>query len=220
MKEKIRNQVLALGADLCGFAHVDRFSDAPIGFSPTDIWAGCRSVISIAVALPKGLFEVEPRLIYGRYNGLSCDVMDELALRTAKYVERTYRCKAVPMPCDSPYEYWDAGNMEGRGLVSMKHIAVCAGLGAIGQNGLFMCEAHGNMVTLGCVLCDLELTSDARAAALCVEGCELCAAACPVGAISEGRVNQKLCRQHTYGRTARGFDTVDCNLCRAVCPLN
>ncbi|KAA6328570.1 hypothetical protein EZS27_022547 [termite gut metagenome] len=40
------------------------------------------------------------------------------------------------------------------------------------------------------------------------------------GAIENGRVNQKLCRNNTYGKTKRGFDTVDCNCCRTACPMN
>ena len=32
-------------------------------------------------------------------------------------------------------------------------------------------------------------------------------------------VTQKKCRQNTYGNTARGFDTVDCNKCRRECPM-
>jgi predicted O-methyltransferase YrrM len=42
---------------------------------------------------------------------------------------------------------------------------------------------------------------------------------CPANAIENGTVNQKLCRTHTYGKTKRGFDTVDCNRCRTVCPM-
>ena len=33
----------------------------------------------------------------------------------------------------------------------------------------------------------------------------------------DGSVVQKRCRLNTYGKTPRGFDTVDCNNCRTVC---
>lgn len=64
MKEQIREMVLSCGADLCGIANIDRFDDFPTGFKPTDIDCECKSVISFAVALPKGLSKVNPRLIY------------------------------------------------------------------------------------------------------------------------------------------------------------
>jgi epoxyqueuosine reductase len=37
MKEKIRKLALSAGADVCGFANIDRMTDAPEGFAPTDI---------------------------------------------------------------------------------------------------------------------------------------------------------------------------------------
>ena len=32
---------------------------------------------------------------------------------------------------DGPYEHWDSDKLEGRGLLSMKHMAVQAGLGTL-----------------------------------------------------------------------------------------
>jgi len=102
----------------------------------------------------------------------------------------------------------------------MKHAAVYAGLGSLGKSTLFLNERYGNMVTLGAVLTSLELPSDAIAESVCIENCNKCIEACPVSAIDNGKVNQKLCRENAYGKTKRGFDTVDCNKCRTVCPAN
>lgn len=220
MKEDIRNIVLSHGADVCGFAHIDRFENAPDGYSPTDLYADCRSVISFALALPQGLAKVDPRLIYGHYNFISCPEIDRIAFKSAKEIEKHCRCVAVPLPCDGPYEYWDSGNMEGRGLVSMKHIAVQAGLGSLGKSSLFLSKQYGALMTLGAILTNLDLPSDALTESLCIPNCRKCVDACPVHAIQNGAVNQKLCRNHTYGKTERGFNTVDCNACRIVCPMN
>ncbi len=219
MKEQIRKIVLSLGADLCGFAGVEAFKDAPVGYHPKDIYADCKSVISFAVALPKGLTKVEPRLVYGHYNSLSCTEVDFIAFRAAKAIEAQFKCRVVPLPCDAPYEYWDQENMTGKGLLSMKHIAVLAGVGSIGKSSLLLTKQYGNMVTLGAMLTDLNISSDERSAEICIDGCRRCVDACPVKAIDNGTVNQKLCRENTYGKTARGFDTVDCNMCRISCPL-
>lgn len=220
MKEQIRKIVLSYGADLCGFASTDRFDDAPFGYKPTDIYSECKSVISFAVALPQGLAKVNPRLIYGHFNNISCPETDTVAFKSAKKIEDSFRCTAVPIPCDSPYEYWDSDKMEGRGLLSMKHLAVQAGLGSIGKNTLFMNRHFGNMVTLGAILTDLELQSDTLLESICIDQCRKCIESCPVSAIDNGSVNQKACREHTYGKSKRGFDTVDCNRCRTVCPMN
>ena len=41
----------------------------------------------------------------------------------------------------------------------------------------------------------------------------------PSQALDGQYVNQKKCRTNTYGTNARGFDIVNCNKCRVVCPM-
>jgi epoxyqueuosine reductase QueG len=219
MKEQIRELVLSLGADICGFANIDRFDGAPSGFRPRDIFSACKSVISFGIALPKGLAQVNPRLVYGYYNTFCIHEVDRIAFLSAKSMETAHRCTAVPLPCDSPYEYWDSAKMEGRGLLSMKHIAVAAGLGVIGKSSLLLNNRYGNMLEIGAVLTDLDMPSDPVAENICTVNCRKCIDHCPAGAIANSVVNQKLCRNHTYGKTKRGFDTTDCNTCRTVCPV-
>lgn len=219
MKEQIKQYVLSLGADVCGVANIDRFAGAPAGFHPRDIFPGCRSVLVFGIALPRGLTKVEPRLIYGHFNYGSCPEVDWLAFRAAKEMERLGGGYAVPLPSDGPYEFWDAEKLEGRGLVSMKHAAVLAGLGTLGKNTLLLNEDYGNMLTLGAVLTELDLASDPPAAGICLETCDLCIRNCPARALDGQRVDQKKCRQNTYGTNARGFATVNCNKCRAICPM-
>lgn len=217
MKEKIRQLVLEQGADVCGFAGWERLA-APQGFSPLDLFPGCKTAIVFGVALPRGLAQVEPRLLYGHFNAFSCAQTDRTAFQSAKLLEKEYRCTAVPIPSDSPYEYWETESLHGRGLISMKHAAILAGLGTLGKSTLLLNPQYGNLLTIGALLTDLELPSDELCEDLCIAGCTKCLDACPVHAIDE-TVNQKQCRTNTYGKTARGFDTVDCNLCRTVCPL-
>ena len=219
MEKYIKETAKMLGADVCGIGTIDRFSKAPVGFSPLDLYPSCRSVIAIGIALPKGLYEVEPRLIYGYFNGEICRVLDELELKLAKMIEDRFHCFAVPIPCDAPNEYWDAEQMTAKGLISMKHTAVQCGLGSIGKSSLLINKQYGNRLVIGAVLTDLALSSDPIQPDLCISGCSKCIDSCPVGAIRDGSVVQKLCRTNSYRKTARGFDTVDCNRCRTVCPM-
>jgi len=129
---------------VCGVANIDRFSEAPAGFHPKDIFSTCQSVIVIGIALPKGLTKVEPRLIYGHFNYGTCPEVDWIALRTAKEIEKLSGWFAVPLPSDGPYEFWDAEKLEGRGLLSMKHAAVLAGLGTLGKNTLLLTQLSFN----------------------------------------------------------------------------
>lgn len=218
MKEELREKVLELGANICGFADVKRFENAPKGFHPCDIFLDCKTVISFGIALPKGLYEANSPLIYSHYNNFACPQVDRIAFETAAFIETTYHGTAVPLPCDAPYDYWDEEKMEGRGLLSMKHVAYLSGIGTLGKNTLLLNRTYGNRLILGCVLTDLDMESDEFADTICHEHCALCIQSCPVGAISDRGVDQKLCRRNSYGKTKRGFDTVECNRCRTVCP--
>lgn len=218
MKETIRSLLLSHGADVCGFAAIGDFSGAPAGFSPADLYPACKSVIAFGVALPRGVLQVDPRYIYGHFNDGCAAQVDRIAFSAANALERTFAMTAVPVPCDGPYDFWDAENLEGRGLMSMKHAAVLAGLGTLGKSTLLIHRRFGNRLTLGAILTDRELSSDPPAENLCPPTCRRCLDACPAGAISTQGVSQKLCRPHAYGRNTRGFATVTCNACRNTCP--
>lgn len=219
MERKIKELALQFGADVCGIGSINRFVNAPAGFSPLDLFDKCKSVIALGIALPKSLYEVPPRLLYCHFNSKTQSILDDIELKLAKELEEKYNCLAVPVPCNSPSEYWDAENMTAKGLISMKHTAYLCGLGSIGKSSLLINPEYGNRLTIGAILTDLELESDDLQPDLCIAGCGRCTDSCPVQAIADGRVNQKLCRTNTYGKTARGFDTIDCNKCRNVCPM-
>lgn len=219
MKEQIREFILGMGADVCGVANVDRFADAPEGFHPMDIFPECKSVIVFGIALPKGLAKIKSSLIYGHFNYGVCPEIDLIANKASKEIERRWGGYAVPMPSDGPYEYWDAEKLEGRGLISMKHAAVLAGLGTMGKSTLLLNERYGNMLVLGVVLSDLDLASDPLAESICPDYCQKCINNCPSKALDGKRADQSKCRPNTYGTNARGFDTVNCNKCRTVCPM-
>lgn len=159
MNNDVKQIIYSYGADVCGIADIERFAAAPPGFSPSDLFRDCKSVIVFGCALPRGITKADSRLVYGHYNSLLCDEVDKIALRGAKALERKFGAKAVPLQSDKP------------------------------------CEE------------------------ICIKNCKKCIEACPVRAIGHGVVNQSLCRQNAYGKTSRGFDTVDCNQCRMVCPM-
>lgn len=216
---QIKEILLACGADVCGVAGAERFCHFPAGYGPADLFPPCRSVIVFGVALSKGLLAVNSRLIYGYANGRLPSRVDDIALAAAKRIEKAFPAVAVPLPCDTPYDDWDAATCTGRGMLSMKHAAVQAGVGALGKSTLLLNPEYGNRLTVGALLTDLALASDPLCRNICLPQCHLCEARCPVGAIAHGHVDQSLCRPYAYGKTGRGFDTVECNRCRALCPV-
>ncbi len=219
MKDWLREIATGLGADVCGFAKAADFTDAPEGFRPTDCWGACVSVMVIGVALPMGAMVADTRLSYTRYNNLVTQKTDALALDIARTLERETGRPCVPLPADDPYDSYDPATRTGRGVISMKHAAVLAGLGRLGRSALLLNRNFGNRLAIGALLLDIPMESDARAPAVCLPGCNMCVDACPAHAIENGMVDQMKCRTAAYVINDRGFSITNCRVCRDVCPV-
>ncbi|AAK78232.1 MULTISPECIES: hypothetical protein [Clostridium] len=61
--------------------------------------------------------------------------MDNISIQLSFYIE-SKGYKAIPIPSDEPYEYWDSQNRHGRAILSLKHLAQLSGLGFIDKNTL------------------------------------------------------------------------------------
>lgn len=217
-RQTIKDIARQLGADLCGVAPASRFDQAPKGFHPRDLFPQVRSVLVIAKRLPEGPFHSRSPVPYSVTNDVILAEVARLVCALCIRLERLDRLFAVPVPSE-PYEYWDASNREGRGLLSLKHAGRLAGLGVMGKNTLLTSREFGNRICLGAILLDIELEGDAMADyQLCTEDCRRCVEACPAHAIGVSTVDQRLCRGHSQGRTAKGEPIYVCHQCRVVCP--
>ncbi|HTX89386.1 MAG TPA: hypothetical protein VMC08_10380 [Bacteroidales bacterium] len=207
-----------LGADRCGIAGIDRFSGAPEGFRPTDIWKDCRSVVAFLKRLPPDVILPENPVPYTRAAHILYEELDQLSMRLSFQLEKE-GIRSVMVPCDDPYLYWDEENKYGRAILSMRHAARNAGLGILGRNTLLINRDFGNMVYIGALLLGTELEPDPPAEDFaCPPGCSLCLDACPVRALDGITVNQKLCRERSCMKHPRGWDIYSCSACRKVCP--
>lgn len=220
LKEEIKANALNIGADLIGVASVERFNGAPSGFHPTDIMPGTKSVVVIAKKMPD-------QLVYGILSTAYTNTLEALLRRLdyiasdlAVFVEKIGG-KAMPIPADDPYTYWDEENRRGMGDLSHKHAAWVAGLGILGKNSLLITPQYGNRVHLVSVLTDLDLESDPLVETeLCPPNCRLCLDACPAGALKGDQVVvQKLCREIIGKTLPKGYWVYDCWECRKVCPV-
>lgn len=220
MKEEIRRILADHGADACGIAGVERFSGAPEGFHPRDIYPDCRSAIVFLKRMPLGTRHVNPRIAYYHATQINIAAVDHIAYEASLALEQALSITAVPIPCDTPYEYWEEENMRGCGILSMRHAAMLAGLGHLGRSTLLINPQFGNMVNIGVILTDAALESDPLAETSCVNGCSICLRSCPQQALNGITVNQKRCRLYTYTENARGFSVCNCNRCRVLCPLS
>lgn len=110
-------------------------------------------------------------------------------------------------------------------------LAVAAGLGVRGDNGLFFSHTYGSFVFIGSIVTDREVGATAHPPAEC-RHCGACAATCPGGALTgDGRVDRVRCLSDITQR--KGELTADeqvllrragsawgCDICQEICPLN
>jgi epoxyqueuosine reductase QueG len=215
----VKKAAKKLGADLCGIASVDRFTGAPEGFKPTDIYPACKSVIVVAKRVPPALFQSKSPSPYTMVAEIErMHTVDTLSVELCNWL-CDHGVNAMPVPADAPYDYWDAERKRGMGVLSMRHAAQCAGLGRIGKNTLVVNEKYGNLLNFGAALADAPLQADPMIEkSYCPKNCRICLKACPAGALDGDTVDQKKCREHTFYPNARGYDIVWCHTCRSSCP--
>lgn len=216
--QQVKELALGSGARLCGIAPVERFAEAPAGFHPSDVFPATESVVVLAKLFPEGSMQAAGPVPYTAANTVLLNDVIRITCDLCVDLEKKYGLTAVPIPSE-PYEYWDVDRKEGKGLLSLKHAGHLAGLGAIGRNSLLTNRKHGNRLVLGAILLNVELEGDPiDTRNFCAQNCSLCVDSCPVGAIEDFVVNQKLCRGHSGHLTPKGYYLDTCNQCRKVCP--
>ncbi|MBN2224345.1 MAG: epoxyqueuosine reductase [Deltaproteobacteria bacterium] len=207
-----------MGADICGIAPVDRFADAPPGFHPADICEGCLSVIVFASRFPTNSIYSSSPAPYTFVRNRMVERLDMISFALSEELERA-GIVSVPIPSSEPYDFWDADRRHGRGILSLKHAGVLAGLGVLGKNTLLINETFGNMIWLGAVLVSDELAADPVASyTVCADGCSLCLDSCPQHALDGTTIDQRRCRERSMSSTEGGGWVLSCNICRKVCP--
>lgn len=215
--KSIKNILYELGADICGIASVDRFTQAPEGFRPTDTFPSCKSVIIFGKRFLKGTMDCKNTVSYTVVRNMISNVLDIMSVKFCDLMEKE-NIGAVPIGAIGP-SIIDQKAMRSRGIVSLKHAAVLAGLGYIGKNTLLITPDYGNMVWLTGVMTDMELESDSIIHDKCPDDCNLCITNCPVEALKKDNpeMDQGKCWNYAFDKNFY-FTNIKCYNCRAVCP--
>ena len=218
VREKIKEIVFKHRADLFGIAPVGRFSGAPKGFHPRNIYSKTEAVIVFAVKLPSETLFAESPIPFTHMNTLAMRRVDAITYAISTDLDRE-GVKNVLIPTDDPYEYWDPDKQEGRSILSLRHAAMLAGLGKLGRNSLLINKDYGNMIQIGALLTDKKIEPDPLADyEACPPKCRICLDACPQRALTGETVIQKLCRPISNFQTEKGYIIKKCFECRRKCP--
>lgn len=216
-REKVKEIMFSLGADLCGIASIDRFGDAPKGYHPLDVLPTCESVISFGCRFPIGTLICKSAIPYTRVRNSITPKMDAIALDFCIEMEKN-QIVCVPIPKNE--DQWDKNTGRYRSIVSQKHAAQAAGLGTIGRHSLLITPEFGSMVWLGTVLCEQGFEPDEMKEPLC-NNCNLCVEICPVNALEKWEIKQQSCWEFAFGdNEEEKVWEISCHKCRDICPYN
>lgn len=213
--QQVKELVISLGADLCGIAGIDRFKDAPQGYSPRDVMPSCRSVISFACRFPIGTLKCSSPVPYTRVRNSITPRMDAIALELCMRLEKE-GILSVPIPTNE--SELDESTARYRSIISQKHAAQAAGLGTIGRHSLLITPQFGSMIWLGAVLTEAVLEQDGMMENICND-CGLCVEACPVDALENRELKQNVCWDYAFGEEKENW-RITCHKCRDICPYN
>jgi len=205
MKE-LTKKVKAFGSKrskAIGIADVDFWKEAPEGCRPQDTLEDAKSVVVYLYPILESILLAKHSRTWQRVFINARYVLDqEIGLPIARFIEEKGYA-AVAIPAAIPVDILGPG----RGLygdISHRHAAWGAGLGEIGRSQLLLTKRWGPRVWVGSVVTTADLTPDRPfEPSLCdpAQCGEACARACPVGAISTGAIDKKLCGNHSlkYG---------------------
>lgn len=205
IKAKVKEQARQLGADLVGVCSANILNETPPdpGWpqTPARIWDECKSVIVLAKHIPVGIFRAQDLANRLYIPQLVMNLLDRIALGLSYWLEEQ-GYEAFPMA----QQLTDTNMKKGTyGPLSLRHVAVEAGLGSLGLNLMLVTREYGPRVYLTAVMTDAILEPDEKVGQLCPgPSCGLCLLACPADAVEHWGLNKRKCATYAqrYGASA------------------
>lgn len=181
VKDELRNYALAQGADMVGFANIERFDNAPAEVHPRNIYPNARTVIVIGMRVLRGLMDSLDNQMFIPYNahgygGINEQFMPNLKQRVASWLEDRGHTGV-------PVTQW-TGTPHQEPIMCHRTAAVAAGLGEFGWSKVFLSKRFGPLQRFGIVMTDADWPSDPLVTERVCDGCKACVRGCPSGAIS------------------------------------
>ncbi len=192
--EMIKARAAELGIDGIAIGNIERFKTAPFLMSPSTYFPGCKSVIAIAMRIPRGTYRgIEEgthwhNYTFYSYNKLNSFFRPRLSYELACFIEDHGYEAAMHYPAvpegNGTMQQPVRDGIPPDVICSVRVIAAGCGLGEIGFSKVFLTKKFGPRVRLGLIFTDAELTPDPilDTGDICIH-CGACARECPGNAV-------------------------------------
>jgi len=230
MKKDYTNEILelafSLGASLAGVADLKLLEK--LKTHPPDLFKNFKYAISVAVSLPRNVFELitieNPGELYAHAYKTANILLDQITFQISeKIVEYGYNAQPIPASM-----IIDENNLMGH--VSHKAFARAAGLGWIGKNLLLISPKYGPRIRLATVLTDIPLKSGRPIPNQC-GNCTKCIDFCPSGALKPSNFKEYPAKREDVFDAEKCYTRLKeisklpnigaeiCGICIKVCPI-
>jgi epoxyqueuosine reductase len=209
LKKVIREKAIEWGADLVGFANIERFNRYLPENRPPE---RTETVIVLAIWMEDPILDLWLHLPSWKIQDkLSRAFEDEIlrgvSLRLSLLLERE--------------GYWAEPAPYEPGLY-LKEAGVLAGLGVIGKNNLLITEEYGPRVRLRAVSTSASLKPDPVIVGrnYCRK-CSICVDSCPANAFVTGKYDREACLRYcqTNLKEISQYSVLWCMQCSKMCPI-
>jgi epoxyqueuosine reductase QueG len=193
--EQVKAAARALGADLVGIASCADLEanppDPAVPQVPSRIMPEARSCIVVAKRTPLGTFLSTNAPCISTTNQLVMRWLEKASLKLVYWLEER-GAYALQLASEETDPELKRGSY---GWLSLRHLAVWAGLGTMGLEWNLLTREYGPRVYFAAVLTSAELTPDARISdQLCIgPSCGRCLLSCPPDAILHWGLDKRRC---------------------------
>jgi len=224
LKEHIIRYCRDMGADLVGFAPVERWDDyaeVPDDFRPRSLWAPAKTVIVLGIEMPLPVVETTPSVLHMELYRTVNRELDRLAVNLMRHLNRLGHASFF-FTRDG---FSSLKALKEKNLAAFSHVmaAKYAGLGTIGVSHCLLTPEFGPRVRFVSVFTEALLPPDeVLEGELCIK-CGLCARCCPKECITMledqvvGAYDKDKCLSMSEELTAAR--RYPCGTCIKVCPV-
>lgn len=224
LKARIKQFCQDAGADIIGFAPVERwneYDEVPADFWPQALWEPARTVIVLGVGMPLPIVETTPSILHKETYDTANRTLDGMAFNLVRYLNRLGHAGYF-FPRDG---YGSLRLLKDRPQAAFGHImaAKYAGLGTVGLNNCLLTPEFGPRVRFVSIFTSTVLAPDSLIEKdLCIK-CETCAKCCPVDALTvredqfKGDYDVMACVDRHVELV--GEKAYPCGICTKVCPI-